>query len=285
MLTPRTARLLIAPAALLTVGAFIAPFILLLAMSVWSQPPGSLLLDTTPTPQNYARIASDSYYIQGLFRTIWLSLATTLIAAAVGLPLAWWIVRRAGRFRGLILTLVLIPMVCGALLPTLGLMNLLGPLGVINGGLKMLGVIDRSWKMLGTQTGILIGLVHAFLPLMVLPLVAALDRLPRDLEGAAMSLGAHRPAVWRHVILPLTAPGLIAGSALVFCAALTAFVTPLILGQGKVATFATMAYQQASLVLDWPFASALAVVMLIVLALIGLLAWAARHWLPGAPSS
>lgn len=247
-------------------------------MSIWSQPTGSLIIDPTPTIKNYARIAGDGYYIRGLLRTLWLSLATTALAALLALPLSWWIVRRAGRYRGLILTLVLIPMVCGALLPTLGLMNLLGPLGVINGTLKSLGVIDRSWKLLGNQTGILIGLVHAFLPLMVLPLVSALDRLPRDVEGAAMSLGAKRLQVWRRIILPLSAPGLIAGSALVFCAALTSFVTPLILGQGKVATFATMAYQQASLVLDWPFASALAMVMLAILGLIGAAAWGAQKW-------
>lgn len=252
-------------------------------MSIWSQPPGSLILDPTPTMENYVRIAGDGYYIRGLLRTLWLSLSTTAIAALLALPLSWWIVRRAGRFRGLMLTLVLIPMVCGALLPTLGLMNLLGPLGVINGTLKSLGLIDRSWKMLGNQTGILIGLVHAFLPLMVLPLVSALDRLPADVESAAMSLGANRRKVWRRVILPLAAPGLIAGSALVFCAALTSFVTPLILGQGKVATFATMAYQQASLVLDWPFASALAVVMLVILALIGAGAWGAQRWAADTP--
>lgn len=284
MLKQSSATLLLAPAVLLTVGVFLLPFALLVAMSAWTQPPGTLIVDPTPTPVNYARIFGDVYYLKGLLRTIWLSTATTVIAAALGLPLAWWIVRRAGRLRGLILTLVLIPMVCGALLPTLGLMNLLGPLGVVNGTLKTLGLIDRSWKLLGNQAGILVGLVHAFLPLMVLPLVAALDRLPRDVEGAAMSLGARRVAVWRHVLLPLAAPGLIAGSALTFCASLTAFVTPLLLGQGKVATFATMAYQQASLVLDWPFASALAVVMLAILGIIAALAWAVRRSLDGAPA-
>ncbi|WP_172328248.1 ABC transporter permease [Mangrovicoccus sp. HB161399] len=282
MLAAKSARGLVAPAVILTAGVFLAPFLLLLAMSLWSQPPGSLMLDVTPTGENYRRITTDAYYMGGLARTIWLSLATTAICAVLSLPLAWWIVRRAGRFRGLILAVVLIPMVCGALLPTLGIVNLIGPLGVLNGTLKSLGLIERSWKLLGTQAGILIGLVHAFLPLMVLPLVASMDRLPRDAEGAAMSLGARRRAVWTRIILPLCAPGLLAGSALVFCATLTAFVTPLILGQGKIPTFATMAYQQASLVLDWPFASALAVVMLAILAAIGALGWAVRQALPGA---
>lgn len=274
MLTKRSAGLLVAPAVILTAGVFLAPFALLIAMSFWSQPPGSLLVDMTPTTENYARIFGDGYYIAGLLRTIWLSIVTTGISAVLALPLSWWIVQRSGRFRGLMLTLVMIPFVAGALLPTLGLMNLLGPLGVVNGVLKEIGVIDRSVKLLGTQLGILIGLVQAFLPLMVFPLVNALDKLPTDCEAAAMTLGAKRRDVWRHVILPLAAPGLIAGSTLVFSAALTSFVTPQILGQGKIATFATMAFQQASLVLDWPFASALAVVMLLILATIGVAAWA-----------
>jgi putative spermidine/putrescine transport system permease protein len=130
---------------------------------------------------------------------------------------------------------------------------------------------------LGNTTGIVIGLLQSFLPLMVLPLITVLDKLPRDYEDAAMSLGASRWRVWTKVLLPLSAPGLVAGSLLVFCAALTSFVTPQILGQGKVATFATMAYQQASLVLDWPLASALAVVMLLMLAAIGLVAWVAQR--------
>jgi ABC-type spermidine/putrescine transport system permease subunit I len=275
--------MLLAPAVTLTAVVFLAPFALLLLMSVWSQPPGSLLLDTTPTAGNFARIFGDGFYLRGLATTLWLSVATTAICLALGLPLAWWIVRRAERLRGFLLALLLVPLVCGALLPTLGLLNLLGPLGVVNGGLKALGVIDRSMPLLGNVFGILIGLVQAFLPLMVLPLIGALERLPPGCEEAAMSLGARRPAVWRHVLLPLVAPGIIAGSLLVFCATLTAFVTPQVLGQGKVATFAGMAYQQASLVLDWPFASALAVTMLAILGAIGALAWRLRRSLTPGP--
>ena len=273
----QVARLLLAPATLLMVVVFLAPFTLLVLMGFWSQPPGSLNLDTTPTLENYARIFSDDFFLRGLWTTIWLSVLSTALSALVGLPVAYFVVKRAGRARGLIMALLLMPLVSGALLPTLGLVNLLSTLGVVNGVLKMLGLISGSLELLGNTTGIVIGLLQSFLPLMVLPLVTVLDKLPRDYEDAAMSLGAPRWRVWSRVLLPLTAPGLVAGSLLVFCAALTSFVTPQILGQGKVATFATMAYQQASLVLDWPLASALAVVMLVMLAAIGLVAWAAQR--------
>ncbi len=273
----QVARLLLAPATLLMVVVFLAPFALLVLMGFWSQPPGSLNLDTTPTLENYARIFSDDFFLRGLWTTVWLSVLSTALSALLGLPVAYFVVKRAGRLRGLIMALLLMPLVSGALLPTLGLVNLLSTLGVVNGALKMLGLISSSLELLGNTTGIVIGLLQSFLPLMVLPLITVLDKLPRDYEDAAMSLGASRWRVWTRVLLPLCAPGLVAGSLLVFCAALTSFVTPQILGQGKVATFATMAYQQASLVLDWPLASALAVVMLVMLAAIGLVAWAAQR--------
>ena len=273
----QVARLLLAPATLLMVVVFLAPFALLVLMGFWSQPPGSLNLDTTPTLENYIRIFSDDFFLRGLWTTVWLSVLSTALSALIGLPVAYFVVKRAGRMRGLTMALLLMPLVSGALLPTLGLVNLLSTLGVVNGVLKMLGLIPSSLELLGNTTGIVIGLLQSFLPLMVLPLVTVLDKLPRDYEDAAMSLGAPRWRVWSRVLLPLCAPGLVAGSLLVFCAALTSFVTPQILGQGKVATFATMAYQQASLVLDWPLASALAVVMLIMLAAIGFVAWVAQR--------
>jgi ABC-type spermidine/putrescine transport system permease subunit I len=263
------AHLLVAPGLALVAFVFLAPFLLLVAMSFWSQPEGSLLLDPTLTLKNYDRIFSEAYYLRGLGRTLWLSMATVMSTLVLGFPVAFWIVRRAGRLRRLVTALMLLPMVCGALLPTLGLVNLLSPLGIINGTLKAMGLIDRAIPLLGTQIGILIGLVQAFLPLMVLPLVAVLDRLPPSFEEAAMSLGARPAQVWQRIVLPLAAPGVLAGSVLVFCAALTSFVTPQILGQGKIATFATMTWQQASLVLDWPFASALAMVMLALMAGLG----------------
>lgn len=270
-------RALVAPALLLVAVVFLVPFALLVLISFWTQPPGSLLIEPRFTLVNYARIFGDTFYLRGLAVTLWLSALATAISLALGLAMAWWLSRRSGRWRGLATALVLVPLISGALLPTLGLVNLLSTLGVVNGTLRSLGLISSSLNLLGNWTGIVIGLVQGFLPLMVLPLLTVLDRVPREFEEAAMSLGARRRDVWRRVLLPLAMPGILAGSLLVFCASLTSFVTPQILGQGKVATFATMAYQQASLVLDWPFASALAAVMLAILSALTALVWAARR--------
>lgn len=262
----RATILLLTPAMLLIGVAFLLPFLLLMVAGFWSQPPGSWIVDPTFTLKNYARIATDPYYVTAFARTIWLSLLTVAVCLLLGFPVARWIASRRPLHALLAITMLL-PLVAGALLQTLGLVNLLGLLGVVNGGLKALGLITSSIRFLGTELGILIGLVQAFLPLMVLPLATVLAKLPKDLESAAMSLGAPRLAVWRRVILPLAVPGILAGSVLVFCAALTSFVTPQVLGQGKISTFATIAYQQAALVLDWPFASALAVSLLLMLAI------------------
>lgn len=268
-ISPTTTVLLVAPAAVLMFGVFVLPFLFLVVLSFWSQIPGSLSLDTSFTLANYVRIFSDSYYLGGLWTTLWLSGFVTVICLALALPLARWVVHHAGRAKGLIIGISILPLICGALLPTLGLVNLLSPLGFINGALKSMGLIQSSLPLLGNISGVTIGLVQAFLPLMVLPLINTIERIPLDYEKAAMSLGASPFVVWRRVLLPLMLPGIVAGSLLVFCAALTAFVTPQILGQGKVVTFASLAYQQAAMVLDWPFASALGIVMLMFLALAG----------------
>ena len=264
----RRAAFLLFPAILLSGVGFLLPFAWLVAISFKVQGVGSLLLVEGVTLANYRRLFDDGFFAAALVRTLLLSLAATALCLCIGLPVARLIAVSSGRAKGLLLALVLTPLVCGALLPALGMFHLFGNLGVINGTLRSLGLIDSPIHFLGSLGGLLLGLVQAFLPLMVLPLVNVLSRLPPDVEAAARSLGAASPAVWRRIILPLAQPGITAGATLVFSACFTAFVTPQVLGQGHIATFGTVAYQQAALVLDWPFASTLAVVALLLLGLL-----------------
>jgi putative spermidine/putrescine transport system permease protein len=277
----RTAALLLAPAALLSVGMFLAPFALVLLSGFWSQRPGSWIVDDAFTLVNYQRLLDDPYFARVLVRTFRLSAVATVICLLLGFPLARWIATATGQRRGLLIVLILLPVVCGALLQTLGLVNLLGGTGLLNGALRGAGLIAAPIHLLGTQTGVVVGLVQAFLPLMVLPLLTVLGRIPAELEAAAATLGATGFATARRIVIPLALPGIAAGCVLVFAACLTSFVTPQILGQGHVQMFGTLVYQQAALVLNWPFASALAVLMLACLGLVALLAWAAgRAWSP-----
>ncbi|GHA10086.1 ABC transporter permease [Devosia pacifica] len=257
--------LLLTPGLFVTGAVFLSPFAFLALTSFWTQRPNSLLVDPAFTLVNYVRIATDMFFLRVLFHTIYLGVITVLVCLVLGLPIARWIARRAVVSRGILVVLIVTPMVSGAVVQTLGLVNLLSLLGVINGLLKQLGLIDRSIRFLGDELGVLIGLVQAFLPLMVLPLLNTMSKLPEDLESAARSLGAPAWRLWMLVILPLSMPGIIAGSVLVFFASVTSFVTPQILGQGRIQTFGTVMYQQSALVNDWPFASALAVTMMVLL--------------------
>jgi putative spermidine/putrescine transport system permease protein len=267
----RDAILLLLPAGLLIGVMFLLPFGMVLLTSFWSQKPGSWIVDDSFTLVNYRRLLNDPYFAEVVWRTLRISATATLLCLAIGFPLARWIAGSSGQQRGLLIVLMLLPLVCGALVQTLGLVNLLSLSGVVSGGLRATGLVGHSVHLLGNEWGVLIGLVQAFLPLMVLPLVALLGRIPPDLEQAAATLGAARLRVIQRVVVPLAAPGIVAGSLLVFAACLTSFVTPQILGQGHVQIFGPLVYQQAALVLDWPFASALAVLMLLCLAVVALL--------------
>jgi len=262
----KEALLLLMPALLLSGVVFLLPFIWLLLLTFKERVPGSLNLQSGFSLANYRSLFADLFFARVMLDTLVMSGFVTVLCLMIALPVSRFIVRFAGKMRGLLLALTLIPLISGALLPALGMVNLLGPLGIVNGVLKEIGVISSSLRFLGTKMGIMIGLIQAFLPLMILPLVTIMSRIPHNFESAAASLGASPLVVFRRIILPLSAPGVVAGSVLVFCACLTSFVTPQILGQGKVATFGMIVYQQAALVLDWPFAATLAVFMLVVLA-------------------
>ena len=268
------ALLLLAPAGLLVGVMFLLPFAMVLLTGFWAQRPGSWIVEDTLTLVNYRRLLTDPYFALVVGRTLRVAFTATAACLALGFPLALWIARSAGQLRGLLVVLTLLPVVCGALVQTLGLVNLLGSTGVVNGGLRAAGLVTGSIHLLGNEWGVQIGLVQAFLPLMVLPLATLLGRVPEELLAAASTLGASRWRVLWRILVPLATPGIAAGCVLVFAASLTSFVTPQILGQGHVQLFGPLVYQQAALVLDWPFASALAVLMLVCLAAVASLAWA-----------
>ncbi len=265
---PLNTFLLIAPAALLMLGVFLVPFLLLAVLSLWTLKPGTLSLDTSLTLANYARLFGDTYYLGSLWTTLWMSAVTTLACLILGLPLAQWIVRRAGRARGLLIGLVIIPMVCGALLPTLGLVNLLGPLGVVNGALKSFGLITSSLPLLGRPIGVIVGLVQAFLPLMVLPLISVMKGISPTYVRASSSHGAGPLTTFLKVYLPLTLPGIGAGCVLTFIVAAGYYVTPTLVGGPSDQMLSYFVAFYANTTINWGMSAALGIVLLVcVLAL------------------
>ena len=202
-----------------------------------------------------------------LWRSVRLSILTTLITFALGLPMAWFIATRPERRRALWLFLVTIPFWTNLLIRTFAIMEVIRNEGIVNTLLMRLGLISEPIQILYTDTAVLIGMAYVYLPLMVLPLYAALDRFDLRLVEAAHDLYASRLAVLRRVVLPVIRPGVVAGSILVFVPSLGAYVTPRILGGGKnmmIGNFIELQFGQGR---NWPLGAALSLVLLAVVLL------------------
>jgi spermidine/putrescine transport system permease protein len=198
------------------------------------------------------------------WRSVNLSLATTLFAFAVGFPTAWFIATRPPKERALWLFLITIPFWTNLLIRTYAINEVLRKEGLMNTVLMGLGLTDTPIDVLYTQTAIFIGMTYVYLPLMVLPLFAAIDRFDMKLLEAAYDLYASRWQVLRRIILPIVKPGIIAGSILVFVPSLGAYVTPRVLGGGKQMMIGNFIELQFLAGKNWPLGAALSIVLLII---------------------
>lgn len=198
------------------------------------------------------------------WRSVKLSIATTLITFAFGLPTAWFIATRPARSRALWLFLITIPFWTNLLIRTFAIMEVIRNQGILNTALINIGVISEPIQILYTDTAVLIGMAYVYLPLMVLPLYAAIDRFDFKLIEAGYDLYASRWQVLRGVIIPIIKPGIVAGSILVFIPSLGAYVTPRVLGGGKnmmIGNFIELQFGQGQ---NWPLGAALSTVLLLI---------------------
>jgi spermidine/putrescine transport system permease protein len=198
------------------------------------------------------------------WRSLWLSFLTTAFTFLVGFPTAWFIATRPAKERALWLFLITIPFWTNLLIRTYAINEVLRKEGLMNTVLMGLGITDTPIEVLYTQTAIFIGMTYVYLPLMVLPLFAAIDRFDMKLLEAGYDLYASRMQVLRRVILPIVKPGIIAGSILVFVPSLGAYVTPRVLGGGKqmmIGNFIELQFLQGK---NWPLGAALSMLLLVV---------------------
>jgi putative spermidine/putrescine transport system permease protein len=231
------------------------------------------------TPEHYTRALSDLFYLEILARTVGLGLVVTAMTLIIGFPLAYILARSTSRWRHWLTLLVIFPMLLNLVVRTFGWIALLARRGLVNQWLIFLGITEEPIRLMFNFTGLLIGLTHIFLPVMVLVLVAVIQNIPRDLEEAAGVLGATRAEVFAKVVLPMSAPGILGGSILVFVLTVSALVTPRLLGGPTYKVVSTLVYEQFLQLLNWPAGSALALLMtLIVLLLLWAGARFARRW-------
>jgi spermidine/putrescine transport system permease protein len=198
------------------------------------------------------------------WRSVWLSICTTALTFAVGFPTAWFIATRPPAKRAFWLFLITIPFWTNLLIRTFAINEVIRNEGILNSALLWIGVIKTPLQIVYTEVAVLIGMTYVYLPLMVLPLFATIERFDMRLLEASYDLYASRWRTLRRVILPIVKPGIIAGSILVFVPSLGAYVTPRILGGGKnmmIGNFIELQFLQGK---NWPLGAALSVTLLII---------------------
>jgi spermidine/putrescine transport system permease protein len=255
---------LLAPGAFWLIAFFLVPILIMLAYSL--MPRGIYGgVDRGFTLEHYARFF-DPLYLEVLERTFLWSVACTVICLVLGYPVAYVIVR-SGRWRNLLLFLVVLPFWTSFLVRTFAMIFLMRDTGLINNWLLKLGVISEPLTILYTPFAVMAGLVYGFLPFMILPIYASLEKLDLSLLEAAEVLGARPRARFRRVTLPLSMPGVVAGCLLVFIPALGSFLTADLLGGAKQMMIGNLVQNQFSSARNWPFGSAASfIVMALVLA-------------------
>jgi spermidine/putrescine transport system permease protein len=249
---------------------FLAPLLIICFYSALTRGPyGGFSLPWTV--ENYTRLF-DPLYLTILLRSFWIAGVSTVFCLLLGFPLALFI-SRSGARKNLYLSLVMLPFWTSFLVRTYAWMFLLRDTGLINTVLEKLGAIRDPLPLLYNDGAVILGLVYGFLPFMVLPLYASLERLDRILLEAAMDLGSRPLATLTRVMIPLCAPGIRAGVILVFIPCLGAYLTPDLLGGGKSVMVGNLVQNQFTTSRDWPFGSAISLVLMavVILLLIGLL--------------
>lgn len=220
-------------------------------------------------------ITLDSYkrlweplYVEVLGHSVWLAFLTTVMCFLLGYPFAYIVARLPTMWRGILLFLLVIPFWTNSLIRTYAIKLILGNKGLINLALMGLGITEEPIELLYTEFAVVFGLVYVLLPFMILPLVASFEKVDQSLIEAAMDLGANFIQRLWHIVLPLTMPGIVAGSLIVFLPAMGMFYVSDLLGGAKNLLVGNIIRNQFLVVRDWPFGSALSMSLIVMMALL-----------------
>lgn len=252
---------------------FLLPFAIILKISladpVIAQPPFTPTFDAqgglSITIDNFLFLLTDKLYAITYLKSVLLALAATVLCLLLGFPMAYGIARSAPSVRSLLLLLIVLPFWISFLLRVYAWMGLLNNYGVINNTLMWIGIIDQPIQIMYTDFAVFIGLTYSYLPFMILPLYATLERMDLDLIEAAQDLGASRTQSFWDVTWPLARPGVIAGCLLVFIPAMGEYVIPYLLGGPESLLIGRVLFDEFFVNRDWPLASSVAIVLLLLL--------------------
>ncbi|MEM7268928.1 MAG: ABC transporter permease subunit [Pseudomonadota bacterium] len=258
---------------------FLAPFFIVAKISVAelaiASPPFTKMIEWTDSGivtirivfDNFIYIMEDSLYFDTYANSLKISITSTILCLLFGYPIAYGIVRSGPVAKPLLLFAIILPFWTSFLLRVYAWMGLLADQGTINNILIAIGVIDEPIRMLYTEFAVYIGIVYTYMPFMILPLYANMEKLDGSLNEAAADLGSRPLNTFFRVTLPLTIPGIIAGSLLVFIPATGEYVIPDLLGGGNVQMIGRVLFNEFSRNTDWPVAAAVAIVLLLLLVL------------------
>ena len=213
------------------------------------------------TADNYIRFLSDPFYLGIIFDTLLMGILVVSICLLLAYPVAYLLARTHSRWRGMMIFMIMAPLLIATVIRNLGWFPILADSGLINWLLLSAGVIRAPLRLVNNYVGVIIALVHTFLPFMILALVTIIQKIGTDLEEAAQNLGASPWRTFFRVVLPLSRPGLLAGYLIVFTSVISAFTTPAMMGGKRVIVMATFVEQQIRSVLNYPFGATAAVIL------------------------
>ncbi|MDR2022817.1 MAG: ABC transporter permease [Hungatella sp.] len=211
----------------------------------------------------YVEFFQDEYYLKIFMRTVKVAFITTAVCMTAGVPTAYFISRCRKKWRGILLSVSIFPLMTNSVIRSFAWINILGSNGIINRFLLAAGFVEKPAKLLYTDFSIIIGSVYLFLPLMIVTVAGVMENIDNDMMEAALSLGADRFKAFMKVIFPMSLPGIIVGDILVFTGTLTAYTTPQLLGGNKHMVLATFIYQRAMSVGDWNGAAVISLIMIV----------------------
>jgi len=255
-----SAAALVGPAtAFVTVGLLV-PLLILLRYSFNKLGPRRIMIETF-APDNYVKFFADPYYTGVLWTTLRVAALCTVVCLVMALPLAYVLARTQSRFKNVLIMLVVLPLFIGNAVRAAGWMTVFGAKGFLNVTLLQLGVITEPLQLMYTEGAVVVGIIAVNLPYMVLTLQSVIEGINRNVEEAAFSLGAGPVTMFRRVLLPLSLPGILAGTILTFILGMNAYATPVLLGGPKFKMMGPLIYGQFQLN-NWPFGASVAFILM-----------------------
>lgn len=215
------------------------------------------------TLENYFKFFQDRYYRDVFRNTLYVASVSTVLALVLGFPVAYFLAKSQSRYKSLFIILLVFPLLVGNVVRAAGWMVILGHAGFVNFVMQWLGLIDQPVKLMYTPFAVIVGTTGVVLPYLILTLQSVLEGIDFSVEEAAQNLGASFFTTFRRIVLPIAAPGVAAGTMLVFILSMNAYATPVLLGGTGITMMAPALYDQMTRASNWPFGSALALILVV----------------------